>query len=336
MTRTGTPGRGVRRLVAVILAMSATSVALVGVAPPAGAAACSSSSGVSVIVDFSGVASGLRSACVATGADRPADEVLTSAGFSLDWVQRQPGFLCRVDGAPASDPCVNTPPSNAYWGLFWSDGNDGVWHYSDFGVSGLQVPDGGYIGLAWQSGTRRDPGQAPAAHEVAPPSPTATPTATPTSSGPGPASPSAPSTSSTNRPRSTKPSGTTSPGPTKTPGTSPTSTSGPTETTQAQSPSPTESGSAASPSATPDSNAPPTKTPSPDATGSSAAAVPDENSSATPSPSAAPGATVYEGEPTAATTESRRVPTWLSVTILVLLLVSIVISAVAARRRTRV
>ena len=54
-------------------------------------------------------------------------------GFSLTYVQRQPGFVCRINGAPASDPCVNTPPADAYWGLWWSDGKSGSWTYSSVG-----------------------------------------------------------------------------------------------------------------------------------------------------------------------------------------------------------
>lgn len=77
---------------------------------------------------------------------------------------RQPGFICRVAGVPADDPCVNTPPATAYWGLFYSDGRSGSWTYSSLGARGLKVPEGGYVGVAWQSGGRSVPGLAPAPH----------------------------------------------------------------------------------------------------------------------------------------------------------------------------
>ena len=338
MTLPGSPAGFVRRLVAVILTMTATSAALIAVSAPTSAATCSSASGVSVVVDFDGVTGGVRSACVAGGGDRPADEVITSAGFALTWVQRQPGFLCRVDGVPAGDPCANTPPADAYWGLFWSDGKDGVWHYSDFGVTGLQVPDGGYIALAWQSGTRRVPGQSATAHSVVTPGPTSTPSETPTSAGSSPSSPS--------------PSGTASP--TRNP--TPTQTSKPpqTGTTSGSSPTPEPAPPApATPTATTDSASPSAElsqssTPSngqasPQASSSGAAtsaAVDSEEAGSTTPSSSSPASSepvvdpVDPVVPTAAETESRRVPTWLSLAVLVLLLVAIGISAMAARRRT--
>ncbi len=38
---------------------------------------------------------------------------------------------------PADDPCVNTPPADAYWGLWWSDGTTGKWTYSSLGAASL-------------------------------------------------------------------------------------------------------------------------------------------------------------------------------------------------------
>ncbi|HXH79784.1 hypothetical protein [Nocardioides sp.] len=337
MTLLGTPAGSVRRLVAAILVMAATSAVLVGVSSPATAAACSTSSGVSVVVDFSGVTSGLRSACVAGGADQPASDVVAAAGFRVDYVQRQPGFLCRIDGVPASDPCVNTPPSNAYWGLFWSDGKDGVWHYSDFGVTSLQVPDGGYIGLAWQSGTRRVPGQAATAHAVEEPSPTATPSPTPSgtpTTGPSPTQPSSSGTTSPSPSRSPKPTGTGTPGPTgTTAGGSPAPTTGTAPAAPSDSASPSAQGSEA---ATEQPSAAGSGTPSPGAKKSAAAADPVESDSASSAPSSTATESVADPvAPSAAESESRRVPTWVSLGILVLLLVSIGIAAMAARRRTQ-
>ena len=85
-------------------------------------------------------------------------------GFSLTYVQRQPGFVCRINGQPASDPCVNTPPTNAYWGLWWSDGKSGSWSYSSLGAGSLTVPDGGYVAFAWQTGSQNAPSVAPTPH----------------------------------------------------------------------------------------------------------------------------------------------------------------------------
>ena len=114
------------------------------------AATCSTSHGVTVVVDFHQLGGGVETACDAGGAGRAAVTQLTDVGHQLTYVQRQPGFVCRVDGPRPSDPCVNTPPSDAYWSLWWSDGRSGTWTYSSAGVGALQVPDGGYVALSWQ------------------------------------------------------------------------------------------------------------------------------------------------------------------------------------------
>jgi hypothetical protein len=86
-----------------------------------------------------------------------------------------------VNGAPNSDPCVNTSPANAYWGLYWSDGKSGKWSYSSSGVGGVSVPDGGFLAFSWQNGGDADPpGAAPVNSQPAPTKqPTKQPTAQP-------------------------------------------------------------------------------------------------------------------------------------------------------------
>jgi hypothetical protein len=144
---------------------------------PASAVACPTADGVTVVVDFHELGGGVQTACVADGGGRTASDLFPTAGFPLSYVQRQPGFVCRVEGKPADDPCVNTPPSDAYWGLFWSDGRSGSWTYSTIGAGGLRVPDGGYVAFSWNgSSARATPGYSPAAH------PTPTPTPSPTHS----------------------------------------------------------------------------------------------------------------------------------------------------------
>lgn len=319
MTSIDTLTGWVRRLVAVIIAMTATTAALVGAPAPAGAAVCSSASGVSVVVDFTGATGGLQSVCVAGGAGQSADQVITTAGFALTWVTRQPGFICRVNDVPAVDPCVNTPPPDAYWGVFWSDGKDGAWHYADIGVGGLQVPDGGYIGLAWQTGTRREPGEGATAHPVV--TPTATPTPTPTTA---PTTP-APTTSGT-----TKPTKNPTKNPTRTPTKAPTSTG----TTTTPPTSPTESSSTTDPSASATTE-PPSESPTSSGTDSPSASATEEpsESASTESSTATPSDAASQDE--SRTEESDRVPTWLTLTILGSLLVAIGMSTYAARRRTR-
>lgn len=159
-------------------------------AGPAAAAVCGPGDGVSVVVDGRGLGRSLSSACDADGGGKTGSEIVPSVGYPIDYVQRQPGFVCRVSGAPASDPCVNTPPADAYWGLFWSDGKSGTWSYASTGITGLRIPAGGSIGLAWQDGSgRKVPGTAP---PVASSAPSSEPTPKPSKPKPTPASTASP------------------------------------------------------------------------------------------------------------------------------------------------
>ncbi|GAW51330.1 MULTISPECIES: hypothetical protein [unclassified Nocardioides] len=173
----------ISRTLARLVAAAALAAAASAVVPsaPASAATCSSADGVSVVVDFHELGGGVRTACVPDGGEQRASSLFPAAGFPLTYVQRQPGFVCTVSGAPADDPCVNTPPADAYWGLWWSDGRSGSWTYASTSAAGLTVPDGGYVAFSWNgSSTRSTPGAAPATHPTQP-TPTTSPThATPT------------------------------------------------------------------------------------------------------------------------------------------------------------
>lgn len=137
---------------AVATSLVATALALVG-APPAAAALCSGGDGVGVVVSYGALGGGTRTGC---GSGDTAAAATTSAGFALEYAARQPGFVCRVTGVPQSDPCVHTSPTDAYWGLFWTDGTSGTWHYATLGAGALKVPAGGAVGWAWQDGGDRD------------------------------------------------------------------------------------------------------------------------------------------------------------------------------------
>ena len=186
------------RRYAVRLAVAVLGAAAVGLGAPgaARAATCSTASGVSVVVDFHQLGN-VQSACDAAGGGKTAATQLTDVGHTLTYVQRQPGFVCRVDGTPKSDPCVNTPPSDAYWSLWWSDGKSGSWTYSSAGVGSLTVPAGGYVALSWQgSSSKAPPRVSPTPHPAPSSSPTTHPTRTP-SGAPSSAPTSAPPPAST-------------------------------------------------------------------------------------------------------------------------------------------
>jgi hypothetical protein len=160
--------RIVARFVAAALVASAAGLALP--APAAYAGACSTDSGVTVVVDFNQLGGGVQQACVAGGGGDAASSLFPAAGFSLDYAQRQPGFVCRVEGVPQSDPCINTAPADAFWSLWWSDGS-GSWSYASVGAGSLNVPDGGFVAFSWdQSAGSESPSAG--ATTPAPPKPT--------------------------------------------------------------------------------------------------------------------------------------------------------------------
>jgi hypothetical protein len=140
-------------------------------APAATAATCSGA-GVSVVVDFKGLGGGQQTGCVTGKGGSSAATILDAAGVELTRARNQPGFVCRVQQVPASDPCVNASPSDAYWSLWWSDGSSGSWSYASLGVDQLEIPEGGSVGFAWddQSGQVK-PGTAPPKAPAASPSP---------------------------------------------------------------------------------------------------------------------------------------------------------------------
>lgn len=160
-----------------LLARTAAAAALAATAyvalpaAPAAAAACPTADGVTVVVDFHELGGGVRSVCVPDGGGDAASQLFPRAGFPLTYVQRQPGFVCRVSGKPADNPCVSTPPADAYWGLWWSDGKSGRWTYSTTSAGGLTVPDGGYVAFSWNgSDGSVPPGTSPTAHPAPEPS----------------------------------------------------------------------------------------------------------------------------------------------------------------------
>ncbi|MBA2953651.1 hypothetical protein GON03_04935 [Nocardioides sp. MAH-18] len=216
-----------RILTRVVAAAVLAAAAYAGVpSAPAAAAGCGSAEGVTVVVDFKQLGGGVQSVCLPDGGDRYAAELFGDAGFPLTYVQRQPDFVCRVSGlpTPGQDPCVATPPANAYWSLWWTDEDGGDWTYSSLNAGGLRVPDGGYLAFSWSTGSRAvPPGFRAVAHAAPKPTPTPKPKPTPTKSpttSPSPsATPTAPPTESASPTPEKQPKP--KPKPTQTPSSSP-------------------------------------------------------------------------------------------------------------------
>lgn len=164
-----------RPAVAAVLAAIAGWLVVVTPAAPAQAAACTSSDAVTVVVDPHQLGGAVQAVCDPAGDGKSGDRLFTDNGFTLDYVTRQPGFVCRVDGAPASEACVTTPPADAYWALFWSDGSGG-WTYASQGVGSVSVPAGGFIAFSWQGSAGRTPPRVSPVSATPSPSPTPHPT----------------------------------------------------------------------------------------------------------------------------------------------------------------
>jgi hypothetical protein len=162
-----------QRFLANACASVLVALTLVWVGAPAQAAACEKGTGTTVVVQGHGMNS---TRC--TGKVSKASDAFESAGFPLTYTTRFPGFVCRVSGKPASDPCHTASPADAYWGLFWADGKGGGWKYADKGVTQLSIPEGGWVAFRFQDG---DGKKYPSANPVGPaPKPTPKPTVKPT------------------------------------------------------------------------------------------------------------------------------------------------------------
>ncbi|WP_246467513.1 hypothetical protein [Allocatelliglobosispora scoriae] len=164
-----------RIIAGLALSVVAAGLAVAGPAAPARAAACSGATGVTVVVDFGSLGGGIKTGC-ASGDPATGLAALRGAGFTTTGTQKWgPAFVCRIDGKPgaADEPCVNTPPSSAYWS-YWHADRGGSWSYSNLGATAYDPKAGTVEGWAFGSGGR--PGISPPAKPSAPkPSPSAKP-----------------------------------------------------------------------------------------------------------------------------------------------------------------
>jgi len=138
-------------LVAVVAAAGVTAVEP---APrPAHAAACTGTSGVTVVVDFAALGGGVQVAC-APGDPATGLAALQGAGFTVTGTARWGlAFICRINGKPtaATEPCVNTPPATAYWS-YWHAPRGGSWSYSTSGATSYDPAPGSVEGWSFGAG----------------------------------------------------------------------------------------------------------------------------------------------------------------------------------------
>ncbi|MFI5534019.1 flagellar hook-length control protein FliK [Kitasatospora sp. NPDC051853] len=135
---------GASALAAGLLAASA-----VVTATPARAAACTGTSGVTVVVDFTAVGGGIQTGC-APGDPASGLAALTGAGFSYSFHPRFPGFVCRINSLPTV--CTN-PTGSAYWS-YWHAQHGTPWVYSNLGGASYDPAPGDVEGWAFGAGTQ--------------------------------------------------------------------------------------------------------------------------------------------------------------------------------------
>jgi len=238
-----------RTLLAALLLGGSVVPAALALAAPAEAAACTGSSGVTVVVQFP---DHTEIGCAA-GDPSSGYAALQAAGFTITYSQGNgAGAICKINNAPGDAVCGSMPPANAYWAYFHAKPG-GSWSYSSTG-GGAYNPKPGTV-EGWRFGDGDKPDYLPPGTSTPTPKPSSTPkpasSATP-KPGTGTTAGSVPGTTAT--PGSPTSTGTTTAGPSASSSASsgPDATPGPTPTL------PESSGSAVAWANAPDPDAAPT------------------------------------------------------------------------------
>lgn len=136
--------------------------------------ACTTSNGVTVVVDFAGLGGGTTVRC-APGNQSSGISALRNAGFNVGFVQENSSqglFICRIDNkpSPSEESCADTPPASASWS-YWNASRGGSWLYSNAGAGNRKPPAGSVEGWRFINGRPVAPSVAvPAALATAKPS----------------------------------------------------------------------------------------------------------------------------------------------------------------------
>ena len=211
--------RSAARLLAATLLVLAGGLTLPGGA--AQAAACSGTSGVTVVIDY-----GSSSATLCSPGDPSSAGGALRAVAGVDYVPMYgQGVVCKINGIPSSQTCQRMPPSSAYWAFFHAS-RGGSWTYSSVGVADYNPAPGTVVGFAFGSGGA--PSTAPPAASAPAPKPSPKP-----SPKPAPKPSPKPSASSSSTPATPRAGSGSTPKPA---GTSPRATSGSSGTTAAKPP----------------------------------------------------------------------------------------------------
>ncbi len=150
---------------------------------------CSTTDGVTVVVDSSALGGPVTQRC-AVGDQASGLTALANAGFNVTPVATQAALVCRIDNLPTPDSqgCQSGVRSDAYWAYFRAD-RGGPWRYSTWGAHTRPIP-GGVEGWVFFTSERKLPGIAvpPAiqTQDSTQPTPTVKPTRRPGSAGAAP------------------------------------------------------------------------------------------------------------------------------------------------------
>ncbi|MBC7594329.1 MAG: hypothetical protein H7288_10370 [Kineosporiaceae bacterium] len=158
-----------RTVFAALLLAAMTPLLTSGNPADAAGGACSSSSGVTVVVDFGSLGGGTAIRCAHTSGS--GLEALNAAGFSTEGTQTYgASFVCRISGrpGPSSESCRSTPPTDTSW-HYWYASNGGSWKFSQSGAANRTVIQGGFEG--WSFGAGAAPGATPTRTGSSPKSP---------------------------------------------------------------------------------------------------------------------------------------------------------------------
>ena len=136
-------------------------------APPVAAAegACTTATGITVVIDFQDLGGGISTRCV-SGEVENGFQALTAAGINFQTATRAPGFLCKIAGLPATEQCIQPAPTTAYWS-YWLANRGGTWCYSSLGAGNILPPPGSVQG--WSFSLNRTDSDAPAPRVSPPP-----------------------------------------------------------------------------------------------------------------------------------------------------------------------
>lgn len=193
---------------ALLVAAALTCGLAVTSASAAGGACPELEDGVTVVVDFQSLGGGTVVRC-APGDPDSGLAALAAAGFRVDQVASQPGFVCRIDGLPGpeTEDCADTPPARAYWGYSHAE-RGGSWSYSGSGAHVYDPPVGTVEGWAFNG----DGGSTqPTIPPPPPPEPEPEPQPDPSPSSPPKPKPSPPPSTPQDAPTSARPAATEEP-----------------------------------------------------------------------------------------------------------------------------